>query len=172
MVYSLILRIIHIGDGVIWAGVAIFVSFILSPAAARKGPEGPKAMGMLLAEARYSTVLSITGGLTVLSGILLWLQNTAYFKSIGWAQSPIGIVFTVGAILGLAALIVGGGIAGPAFKKMGQVSAEIAQAGGPPAPEKLSLMAQFQKRLSSASMIGGILLVLTVIAMATARYIH
>jgi len=170
MIYPLVLRIIHIGDGVIWAGVAIFVAFILAPAAARKGPEGPKALGMLLTEARYVVVLSVTGGLTVLSGILLWLHDTAYFKSIGWAQSTTGIVFTIGAILGFIALIVGGGIAGPSFKKMGEVSAEIARSDGPPAAEKLSLMAKFQNRLQSASMIGGILLVLTVLAMATARY--
>lgn len=172
MVYPLILRIIHIGDGVIWAGVAIFVTFVLSPAAARKGPEGPKAMGMLLTEARYSTVLSITGGLTVLSGILLWLHNTAYFRSIVWAQSPTGTVFTIGAVLGLSALIVGGGITAPAFKKMGEVSAEIARSDGPPSPEKLSLLGKFQKRLSSASLVGSVLLALTVLAMATARYIH
>jgi uncharacterized membrane protein len=172
MAYPLILRIIHIGDGVIWAGVAIFVSFILSPAAARKGPDGPKAMGMLLTEAKYSLVLSIAGGLTVLSGILLWLHDTAYFKSIGWAQSPTGTVFTIGAILGFIALIVGGAIAGPAFNKMSAVGAEIAQAGGPPAPEKLALLGKLQDRLTNSSMIGGILLVLTVLAMATARYIR
>lgn len=172
MLYPLILRIIHIGAGVIWAGAAFMITFVMQPNLARKGPDGPRQLGQLLMQGKYSLAMGVVGVLTVLSGILLWLRNTAWFAAINWAQTGTGVTFTVGAVLGILALIVGGAFISPASARMGRIGAELAQQQGPPPPEKLAEMQQTGKKLQASSLVNGVLLVLTVIAMATAQYIR
>src|SRR3954471_21083953 len=46
--YLLILRLLHIGCGITWAGTVIFVAFFLDPAVKSVGPDGTRFMQQLV----------------------------------------------------------------------------------------------------------------------------
>jgi len=170
MIYVLILRFLHVVLGVFWGGAAMFLAWFLAPAVKASGPDGGKVMGALNTQTRWPTVIASAGGLTVLSGILLYARNWWPLLVSGQATGP-AYGFLIGGIFGLAAIIFGGAGVGRLSTRVTTLGAEIASAGGPPDQNKLSEMAALQKQLESASNINAILIVIAVIMMSISRYL-
>jgi hypothetical protein len=73
-----VLRLVHIGGGVYWAGTIFFFVSILQPAVQDLGPDGGKVMVKLF-ERGYLTILPIIATLTIVSGFwLLWLFSAGF----------------------------------------------------------------------------------------------
>jgi hypothetical protein len=168
--YVLLLRLIHIGGGVFWAGAGIFMGRFLAPAVKKAGPDGGKVMGNLILDTGYSGAIASAAGLTSLSGILLYIRDTSAFGG-EWTGTPMGIALAIGGLLGIIATIHGGAIIARGGTRIAKLGREIALAGGPPDQAKLSEMGQLQANQERQVNISVTLLVITVILMATARYL-
>src|SRR5262245_43899125 len=104
-VYMLVLRFIHVLSGVFWAGSAIFFALLLVPAMGDAAEAGGRVMGALGAR-KLPTWLGAAGGLTVLSGLLMYFRDTNNFANVGgFISTGPGLMFTIGGLAGLTTII-------------------------------------------------------------------
>jgi uncharacterized membrane protein len=165
-----VLRIIHIVAGVFWVGSAIFLAGILLPTLQAVGPSAGPVMEHLVQVRRLPVRLMIAMALVILSGIALYWKDSAGFQS-AWMHSGPGIVFGLGAVLGIASGVVGMAISSPAGRRLTALTAAVKARGGPPIPEELAELQRLQTRMRGASRLVAGLLVLATAAMAVARYV-
>lgn len=169
-VYVVVLRLLHIVSGVFWAGVSFAMPLVIEPAVQKAGPAGGKFMGTLTRKSPFALLMSITGLLTFVSGVLLYLRDSSNFTNTFWMISGTGIVYAIGSIAGTIAVVIGLTVNRAASVKLGRVGAEIETAGGSPSSEQVALIGRLRERLSKASLTTAILLAVAVITMATAQY--
>ncbi|GMR11777.1 MAG: hypothetical protein BMS9Abin28_2621 [Anaerolineae bacterium] len=167
--YLLLLRLIHILGGVFWAGSVFMLTGFVGPAVSQAGPAGGKFMQRLVLGTRFTTVTAVAAGLTVLTGLLMYLRKLGVLGnfSVDWVSTGEGIVITIGGLAGIAALIAGA-LTGSTSQKLAELGASLE---GPPSPEQASEIAGLQNRLSDLGVTASILLVVALISMATARYV-
>jgi uncharacterized membrane protein len=168
-IFVILLRIIHIVAGVFWVGAALTGTFFLAPAARSSGQEGQKFIQTLMERLRFRAAISVAAILTILAGFLLYARDSGGFQQ-SWITSSVGLGFTIGALAGIASLLYGAVVMGPTGKKFGELAEAIQAQGGPPTSEQQSQMAKLNERISTASHINTALLVIALLAMATARY--
>ena len=170
VLYVLLLRIVHVGGGIFWAGAGMFMAWFLGPAVKQAGPPGGAVMLRLSRGTRWNFAISATAVLTVLSGILLYVRNGT---ASAWAymMSGTGITISLGAIVGIVALIVGGAIVGPTSAKIADLGEKMAGGDGPPSQSDAAEMGALQAKMERASNLQAILLAVSVLLMAVARYI-
>ena len=147
-----IARAIHILFGVIWAGFAIMVSALVLPDLA---PEGRGFLAQYMAKSG-TRLVGIAAGLTFLSGFyLMWRLH--------WGdRSAMGATLGIGALLAIVAGITGGAISGRAATQLGKLM---------PGPDTAAQATALRQRLILGGRITAVLLVLSVICMAIARYV-
>ena len=155
--YLLILRLLHIGCGIFWAGTAIYVAFFVEPAVTALGIEGPKFMQQLAKTNRFPVVILLAALITVTAGILLiWKLY--------------GTVLTTGGVLAIIAFIIGFLVSRPASMRIAKIGKAIAVAGGPPTPAQMDELKMLGKRLGTAGRVIAVLLIFAVIGMSIFRY--
>lgn len=164
----LVLRIAHVGGGVIWVGSAILYLFLLIPVARSAESGGQKFMQNL--GPRFGKMMGIVTTVTVLSGALLYARYLAAGISFIW-KTDAGLAFTVGAVAALASYVIGATVFGRTQEKIGALGATMDSAGGPPKPEQVAEMNRLQGFLMKAYRIDFVLLVVAMVAMAVARYV-
>jgi ribose/xylose/arabinose/galactoside ABC-type transport system permease subunit len=166
----IVLRIFHILAGVLWVGSAFFFVAFLGPAAGMVSPDvsGP-FFQVLVNKMRVPKVITGLATFTVAFGWLLWLKNLSDFDwqlSVwAWHYHP-GFVLTIGGILASIAYVEGG----RNVERITELGGQIAASGGPPTPEQQSRMQKLQADVKKHGQQDLVLLVLAVLAMATARY--
>jgi uncharacterized membrane protein len=165
---TIVLRLLHIFGGVYWAGAAWFMAFFVEPTMRAAGPGAQPFMQKLMEGGRLSMSISIAAIVTVLAGGFLYFM--IWFRGPDSLTSPMVLGFTIGAVIGLVALGVGGGVTGPTSVKMGKLGAEIAAGGKPPTPEQMEQMKALQTRLAMAGRWTAWLTAAALFFMATARY--
>lgn len=164
--YVLVLRIIHILGGVFWAGSAFLLTGFVAPTAGQLRPEGPKFMQRLILGTRFNLAIAIAASLAILSGLLLYWRASGGFQ-VEWMSTGTGVMFTLG---GLAAI--GAGIIGGLIASNGKTLAELgASLEGPPSPEQAAELGHLQSRGANLGAANAVLLVITVICMASAQYV-
>lgn len=163
----ILLRILHIFAGVLWVGAAwMFVGF-LQPTAAALGNDGGKFLGYMVLARRFPMVIASAGGLNVLAGILLYWNK---FGGINLSTTS-GLVFSISAVAAIIALAIGGAVTARDSVKMANLGAAIAKAGKPPTPEQIAELHSLQETLKQASIAVAILLAITLLGMASGRYL-
>jgi uncharacterized membrane protein len=165
------LRFIHIVVGVFWVGTIVFVAFYLLPTVRAVGPAGGPVMQQLTQVRRLPTALLVAGVLTVLSGLTLYWNDSAGFKSKEWLASGTGMTFGFGAAMAILTLVIGSAVNSPTAKRIGALGAAIREAGGPPSADQAAQMQRLQNRLLSAQRLTAVLLLLATAAMSVARYV-
>ncbi len=165
----IVLRLIHIFSGVFWVGSLLVIVGFLQPAAALAGADGGRFMQSLYNRTRFGPVQGIAGALTVLSGLAMYLRDSAGLQ-IAWITSPSGLVLTIGGLAGILAGVVGGAMAGPAGARMAALTKQIQGSGAAPTAAQMTEMQALQKRVNQVTLWTTLLLVLALAAMATARY--
>jgi uncharacterized membrane protein len=165
----IVLRIVHIGFGVFWAGGVMFMNLLVGPSLGAAGPEGFRVM-QELNKRRFMHAILGSAAVTILSGLDLVRRDSSNFSS-GWFHSPVGIGISTGMVAAIIAFLIGAFAINPAMKRLGALGAQMMQA----APEaRAALMAQVDAagaRLTAFGMVGTVFIVLAVLAMATARYL-
>jgi uncharacterized membrane protein len=163
----IILRAIHVLAGVFWAGSTFFMVSLLDPAIRAIGAEGAKVMQDLSQQRRLSPVLGVAGWLTVGTGLWMYIVDFGWFSlSSGYAAS-----LTFGGLCGLVAVAIGSFVSGRASMRMAALGKEMQAAGGPPTPAQITEMGALRAKLSSGARPTAILLTLSVLSMAVARYL-
>lgn len=168
-IYIVILRLLHIGFGVFWAGSAISFAFFIGPAVKASGPEGVKFMQQL-GRSKYPIVIMITAIITILAGFLLIWKLSGGFQS-AWFSSNNARVVCAGGALSFIAFVIGFTVNRPAADKINAISNDIARAGGPPTAEQMQQLMAQRKKLAVGTNYITVLLILAVIAMSIFRYI-
>jgi uncharacterized membrane protein len=166
-----LLRIVHIATGVIWVGSLFVVVVFVQPSAATLGPAGAPFMSELRRR-RFVDVVFIDAVFTVLAGaVLYWHDWHAYPAFRGWIHSRFGIALTVGALLAISGLTVAATFTRPTIRRLVSIGQEVATSGGPPTPERAARIGALQRRLVIAERVSFSLVLLAVVAMASARYL-
>ena len=164
----LVLRALHVVGGVLWAGSAIFYFLFVEPSVKGAGPAGPKVMQNLLAR-RYPLFMNVVSGLTVVAGLwLFWIVSGGL--NMGWITSGPGVGFALGSVVALVVYAIGFFMLRPRADRMGHLGAAIGQAGGQPTPDQAAEMHRLNEEMASIGRIDAILLTISLLAMATARY--
>ena len=150
-----------------WVGAVVFTAFFLMPAISAAGPGGGAVMREFGKRKIPQFMMSLMA-VTVLSGA--GLMGVIASRSDGtWFSSPMGRVISLGAAIALIASVYGAVINRPTAMRMQHLGAEIG--GGPPSPAQAAEMKTLQEKLSSASRLVAVMLLLAVAAMAVARYL-
>jgi uncharacterized membrane protein len=166
----LALRLIHVVCGVIWVGGVLFIAWFLIPTIRGVGPAGGPVMSHMVQVRRLPIVMMVVAILTVLSGLALYWRDSGGFHG-AWMQTGTGIVFSLGALLGLASVALGMAVSSPVGRRLGVLAAAAQAKGGPPSAEEAAEMQRLQARLAASSNLVAVLLVLATAAMAVARYV-
>ena len=167
--YLLILRLLHISCGIFWAGTAIYFAFFIEPAVHALGADGSKFMQQLARTNRFPVVMLLVALITVVAGALLIWKLSGGLQS-QWLSTPYGTVLTAGASLAIIAFLIGFSISRPASMRMAKIGKTVAAAGGPPTLAQIQELQMLGKKLSVASRLIAILLILAVVGMSTFRY--
>jgi uncharacterized membrane protein len=170
-VYLIVLRILHIGAGVAWAGgVFLFVVFV-QPSAAAIAPQGAPFIRELVGSRRLIDRILTIAAVSIVGGALLYWELWRDAGGLGdFLGTSYGVVLTIGALAALTAFVIGLFGTRPAVQRMLALGAQMAQAEGPPPPELATQMQAVQGRLKVLARTGLGLLTVAVLAMATARY--
>ncbi len=165
----ILLRLIHVGAGALWIGAAIFYLFFIKPSVKSIGPAGGQFMQNLTQRRKYPLFMVAVSLLTVVAGVILFAYASGSFN-VAWIKTGVGLGFTIGSLAALVAFLVGSFGIGPTSGEMGELGAQMAAAGGPPSPEQVTRMQALEARLKRAETIDFILLTISMVTMATARY--
>jgi len=161
-----LLRILHIVGGTVWAGGAVYVAFILSPNLDKLRPDirGPV---MKAVSKTTTSVLTGAGTITIFAGIALTLRIRQNFFTT-WFNSEWGWAIFIGMVISIVAIGLGG-IVGATVKRLATLNSEIE--GRPPSSEETTNMAAMSRKISYISRISAILVIIALISMASARYL-
>jgi len=168
----LALRFVHVVVGVFWVGSLVFLAFILLPSVRAAGPAGGAVMQQLTQVRRVPTVLLTAGILTVLSGLTLYWNDSAGFRSKAWLSSGTGMTFGLGAVFAILVLVIGSTVNSPTAKRITALGGQIRAGGGAPSAEQAAQMERLQRRLANALRLTAVLLLLAAAAMSVARYVR
>jgi hypothetical protein len=170
--YMVVFRILHILAGVLWVGsVFLFVVYV-QPSVAAIAPAGAPFMAELLGRRRLVDRIVALGVTTVVAGLFLYWHDWHVYASFGdWIGSRFGASLTIGFVAAAAALTVGISITRPGVGRLLALGRQAAASDGPPPPEIAAEMAAVQGRLRRAARTSLALLLLSVLAMAVARYL-
>ena len=165
----ILFRAIHIVAGALWAGTAIFYFFLVEPAAKTLGPAAPKFMQALIEKRRYPLYMNIASALTIIAGALLYWNTSGGVQMI-WVQSGPGLGFTIGSLAAIGAYLVGFFTLRPRAERMGKLGQQIGMSGGAPDPAQAAELQRLDQEMRSIERIDVILLTISLLTMATARY--
>ncbi len=168
MIY--VLRFVHIVGGVFWVGSAMFAALLLAPSLRAVGPGAGPVMNQLVRVRKMPIIMMISGLATMIAGIWLMMIGSAGQPAV-WMRSGPGQTFAIGGALAILAFVLGMAVNMPASKRLAAIGAAATTRGGPPTADESAEMQRLQGRMSVASQIVTVLLVLATGAMAIARYV-
>jgi hypothetical protein len=165
-----VLRLVHIGSGVYWAGSIFFFVTFLEPSLRSLGPDGGKVM-IRLFERGFLKLIPIVAILTVLSGLwLLWILSSGFKAE--YMGSSVGRSLSSGGALAIIALLVGLTVMRPAAsgiwaiaKRMPTETDEAVKKGLMAEMDRLRARNLVAARVVFALLIGAVAM------MAVARYV-
>ena len=169
--YMIILRIVHILAGILWAGWAFGLVAFIEPASRAAGPEGGKFMQALVGKTRLVQAMTVAPLLVILTGLLMYWPVSGGLSG-RWIVSGPGVALTIGSLAGIVAYITGLMINRPAAERMAALSREMQSVAGSPSPNQIAELRARQKQLSKGGLYAAILLVISVIGMSSAQYLH
>jgi uncharacterized membrane protein len=156
--YLVIVRLIHIVAAFAWFGAGFYSSVILFPTLIKMGADASQVMLELAKNRLFALVFPVSGVVTVVAGILLYLRPGASgpFSSTGW------MVLSIGAVAGILA-------AGHGGATLGRMTAEYIQKLG--AGASASELTALGQKLTLHANISMALLVIAMLGMESARYL-
>jgi uncharacterized membrane protein len=166
----LTLRVIHILGGIFWVGGMLYSTFFLVPAIR----SSPVVAGQVMAglnKRRLFIILPTVALLTIASGIrLLWIASAGFDDS--YLSTSTGRAFSVGGGAAILAFLLSILVSRPGFVKVGKLGASLAAATDEATRQSLTAeMQRINKRVATANAGVVVLLLLTAVMMATARYL-
>jgi len=170
--FMVVFRIVHIVSGVFWVGsIFLFVVYV-QPSVAEIAPAGAPFMAELLGKRRLVDRIIVLAVITIAGGLVLYWHDWHQYPSFDdWIRSHFGATLTLGMLGAIAALVIGVVVTRPNVMRLLALGGQVAASGAPPTPEVGAEMGAIQGRLKTAARASFALLVVAVLAMATARYL-
>jgi hypothetical protein len=166
-----LLRIVHIGTGVLWVVSLFVVVVFVQPSAATLGAAAAPFMSELRRR-RFVDIVFIDAVFTVAAGAFLYRHDWQLFPSFGdWIGTHFGAALTVGGLLAIAGLGVAGSVTRPTIARLVALGKQVAESDAPPTPEIGARIGALQHRLVVAERVSFSLILLAVVAMSSARYL-
>jgi uncharacterized membrane protein len=166
----LTLRTIHILGGIFWVGSLLFTTYFLAPAI-RSSPALAGQVMAGLQKRRLFTVLPIIALLTIASGLRLLAIDSAGFSG-SYFATPTGRAFGAGAVAATVAFLLSVLVSRPGFLRVGRLSASLNTAADEATRQSITTeMQRLNRRVAIANATVVVLLLLTAVGMATARYL-
>ena len=166
---TLLLRVLHIGGGVFWAGGTFFFAALIEPTASAAGPEGGRFVQRLMG-GRFVRTMATAGALAVVAGIWLFSIDSGGFQP-AFMKSRVGVMLSIGGLCGLLAAFVGFGVQGRNAGRMKALTTAIQGQAGGPTPAQVTQLEAIRGKLRSGGRLAALLLAITVVCMAMARYL-
>ena len=165
----IVLRIIHVGGGIVWVGGMTIMAVFIMPVLAGLGPAaGPVMAG--INQKKFPGVMPIIALLTILSGLRLLMIDSANFAG-SYFQSPVGRTFSIAGGLAIVAFAVGMTLVRPAMMKAGALGQQMSAASDDATRQRIAAdMAATRKRGATGNVIVLVLLLLAALGMSVARY--
>jgi hypothetical protein len=164
-----ILRLVHIGVGIFWVGAVFTQFFFLLPAANAIGPAAAPFQYQLVRGRRFATAVLASAVITIGAGIwLLWITSGGLDPDLLFGSSRIG--FTLGGIVAILAFAVGSAYVYPRTMRIAGILDGPMTEARPPTPDEGAALRVLGGEVLRAgwAVVAG--LILSVAAMATARY--
>jgi len=165
----LVLRIIHVVGGVVWAGTAIFIATFLLPALGQAGPAAGPVMAALTNK-KVFVIVPIIAILTMLAGLrLMWIASEGYGAA--YFHTRPGMTYATGAVLSMIGFAIFGAVNRPALARIGELTAKLPTASD---AEKATMGAEIgalRARALKGTRATATFLGAAAIAMAAARYL-
>ena len=165
---QIVLRVIHIAAGILWVGSATFLLIFVEPTLHALGPQGGPFMAHMTRARKMPVIIMVSAVLTIAAGVWLYWRDTGGFEPDIITTGP-GIGFGIGGLAAIVAFVVGLVMVRPRVERMGELAG--AMASGTPTPEQGQEMGALQQSLRSISVFNEGLLLIAVIAMASARFL-
>ncbi len=165
-----LLRLLHIVIGAFWVGTVVFIALFLMPGLRAVGPSAAPLMGHLVQARRLPMVILASAWVTLLSGAALAWHDAGPLGFRWFSVGP-GRVFGIGAVLAFVATLIGMMVNAPTARRIGMITGRTQSPGGPPSAEDQLELRRLQGRMTKASNVAAVLLVLALMAMAVARYV-
>lgn len=164
-----VLRVLHILVAALWVGAAGLLAMVVMPAVGDAGAIGGSFLASLHRR-KLHVFMAASALLTVLSGIwLYWVLTTGFDPAIVWSRG--GLVFGIGGLCGLLALIIGGAVIGPGFARL----AELAEQTSAMPVDQHAAHAQGLEALRRRTMLASkgalALIVIALVLMASGHYV-
>lgn len=167
----LLLRLLHIVPGVLWAGWAFALPLFIEPATRAAGPAGGAFMQALTGKTPLVKFLTWAPILVIVSGVwLLWIVSGGLDPI--WLGSLHGATLATGSLIGIVAFVYGMLFVRPLAARMGQIGGAIAASGMPPTPEQLAELGNIRDTMRRNARVIGSLLAMCVALMAVSRYVY
>jgi uncharacterized membrane protein len=164
-----ILRVIHIGSGMFWVGGIFSFFLFVQPAALALGPGGAPFTFQLIHHRRFAVVLLSAAIVTVLVGIwLLVITSNGLNPNVLFSTSRLG--FTVGGVVAILTLGVGGLYVFPRTQIVERTLARVLGEQRPPTPDEQAALAKAGRESRAAGWLVMLGLAVAVICMETASY--
>jgi len=166
----LVLRLLHVMGAILWVGGMSFSTFFVMPAVAQAGPAaGPVMAGFQ--RRKVFVWMPVIAIVTILSGFRLLMIVSSNFSS-AYLSTPTGRTFTISAVIGLLAFLIGMIVTRPEMTRMGLLSAEAANATEARRAEIQAELATIRARNARITLLVTILLLIAAAGMAVARYMR
>lgn len=163
----IVLRVVHIGSAILWAGGSMVIERFVQPTADELGGVArPFVAG--LNRRRMALYFPVVATLTVVAGAALYWIDAGHDPLAYLTAGGSGTVFGIGGIAGLLAFLAGP-LALVHAARLGRATDAIARSG--PTPELEARAAAARAGVRRAGRIGLVLLLLAAGCMAIARYV-
>lgn len=162
------LRVVHVLAGCFWLGAVLMNAGFLLPATQVAGSAGGQVVQQVF-QVRCLPLFVNAAMLIALAtgGILFWWASDGF--AVAWLSSTIGICWTVGSVLAVAAALIGHFVNVPAGRRFGRLADAALSASPPHATTMLAEMHRLQRRLLVKTRLTAVLLVLATAIMSAAR---
>lgn len=147
-----LLAVIHIFAAVTWVGGGVFLASVVVPTIQAAGDNGGRFMLRLASAGRTNRALAASAIATMLARALLYVPTSGCFNS-KWPSSRHGMCLTLGAFVGILAMLDGAFRTGPIGAKMAAVANDILTRQGPPSPDLMKQAQKLGAKLSSGAML-------------------
>jgi hypothetical protein len=127
--FWIVFRFVHIISGILWAGSAFFVFVFVGPTAEALGPDGGKFIGHMVVKRKMARVILSFAGLTTLGGVVIYLKASSGLDP-DWIGTPTGVGFTIGALAGIIAFVLGLVAITPTIHRLTELGGTIQSATG------------------------------------------
>ncbi len=164
-----LMRLVHIGGAIFWAGGVLFINTQLGPAVTALGPKGLPVM-IELERRHYFGRLMWAATLTILSGLyMVWYDSGGF--SPAWFRTDFGVSISIGMTAAIVAWVGAVSLLRPAMLQVGALAGQLTGGPGePPAAVRADFVAAQARLVRTGAMLMA-LLVVAIIAMAVARYV-